>query len=274
MGVYGPAIAGINLIILISSTVLIYFGNILINFYLIDSLDFVSSNFSALPNLMLAVGVLGLLGGIFGVVVGATSHRAGLIVHAVFVSLIFILQLASIFVTAEVRSQLQHNILNQMTFDLYDVTTQYWTQPDFKERWDEVQRTYACCGFNAFNTGYQDWKGASLIHSDRSSYDYPLLVERKIDSIPDSCCLQETEDCGEGQLVSLKAHLEVYTHGCLAVLEQRMARDIQPVLNAYLGCGVALALLQIIAIVLSSAYSAALNRRKRRENEKYSSVRG
>ena len=38
MGVYGPAIAGVNLIILISSTVLIYFGNILINFYLIDTL--------------------------------------------------------------------------------------------------------------------------------------------------------------------------------------------------------------------------------------------
>lgn len=53
-----------------------------------------------------------------------------------------------------------------------------------------------------------------------------------------------------------------------------MSRDIKPVLDAYLGCGVALALLQIMTIVLSAAYSAALNRRKRREEERYSSARG
>ena len=38
MGVYGPLIAGINLIILISSTVLIYLGSVLVHFYLLPSL--------------------------------------------------------------------------------------------------------------------------------------------------------------------------------------------------------------------------------------------
>ena len=40
-----------------------------------------------------------------------------------------------------------------------------------------------------------------------------------------------------------------------------MHRDIEPVLLAYLVCGVLLALLQIISIVFSSAYCAALSRR-------------
>ena len=53
-----------------------------------------------------------------------------------------------------------------------------------------------------------------------------------------------------------------------------MATDIKPVLTAYLGCGVVLALLQIISIVLSSAYSAALTRRKKRDEERYTAVRG
>ena len=52
-----------------------------------------------------------------------------------------------------------------------------------------------------------------------------------------------------------------------------MTRDIMPVLLAYLGCGVILAILQIIAIVLSSAYSAALARRGRREEERYAAVK-
>ena len=57
------------------------------------------------------------------------------------------------------------------------------------------------------------------------------------------------------------------------LLQSRMTRDIMPVLLAYLGCGVILAILQIIAIVLSSAYSAALARRGRREEERYAAVK-
>ncbi len=34
--------------------------------------------------------------------------------------------------------------------------------------------------------------------------------------------IQETKDCGEGQLTSLKVHLEVYTHGCLEVLAVKL----------------------------------------------------
>ena len=37
--------------------------------------DFVTSNFSAVPNLMLAVGVMGLMAGLVGITVGATASR-------------------------------------------------------------------------------------------------------------------------------------------------------------------------------------------------------
>ena len=38
MGVYGPAIVGLNLVVLLASIILIYFANVLISFYLLPTL--------------------------------------------------------------------------------------------------------------------------------------------------------------------------------------------------------------------------------------------
>lgn len=273
MGVYGPAIAGVNLVLLISSTVLIYLGNVLITFYLLPTLNFVDESFSAAPSLMLVVGTLGLFIGCLGVVVGATANRTGLIVHAILVSLVVIVQVASIFVTSELRTELQpHNsVLRRVIPDLAGVTNRYWdVNDDFKDSWDTLQRNYACCGFMKFNLGYQDWRKASGSINGLASHSYI----NKVNAVPDSCCHVEAPGCGNNQLTSITAHERVYTHGCLSVLQKRMTNDVEPVLTAYLGCGVALALLQILAVVLSASYAAALNRRSNREEDKYASVRG
>ena len=47
-----------------------------------------------------------------------------------------------------------------------------------------------------------------------------------------------------------------------------MDRDVQPLLIAYLGCGVVLAILQLLAIVLSAAYTAVISRRAKRDSER------
>ena len=47
-----------------------------------------------------------------------------------------------------------------------------------------------------------------------------------------------------------------------------MSRDIEPVLVLYLGCGVVLAVTQLLAVVLSSAYTAALSRRNNRSMDR------
>ena len=38
MGVYGPAIVGLNLVVLLASIILLYFANVLISFYLLPTL--------------------------------------------------------------------------------------------------------------------------------------------------------------------------------------------------------------------------------------------
>jgi hypothetical protein len=52
-----------------------------------------------------------------------------------------------------------------------------------------------------------------------------------------------------------------------ANVQGRLTRDIEPVLLAYLASGVVLAILQILAIVLSSAYCAVLSRRAKKNND-------
>jgi len=271
MGVYGPLIAGVNLVLLISSTVLIYLGSVLIHFYLLPNLYFVTSNFSAVPNLMLAVGVMGLMAGLVGITVGATASRGGLIVHSVLVAFIFIVQLASIFTTFELRSELNNEILGKIPET--DIMSDYFTYQSSQDSWDNVQRTYSCCGLNGQNNGYWTWKQARGRQVNNRANNGVKVID--VNSVPDSCCVNEMEGCGKNinDKSTENACKDIFTHGCLYILQGRMKRDIMPVLLAYLGCGVILAILQIVAIVLSAAYSAALARRARREEERYAAVK-
>jgi len=259
MGVYGPAIAVVNLLLLVSSTVLVYLGSVLTNFYLLPTIDFVSLNFSAVPNLMLAVGGLGFFGGLMGVVAGAMASRPALVVHALFLSVLFILQLASIFTTSELRADLESHLLDRTgDYNINEVAEQYAQDPYFRHRWDVLQETYACCGFYNLNTGFRDWS--------RPSASATAVLQQN--AVPDSCCVQQTEGCGRDMMTRQDPYLVIYTHGCLSILQSRMDRDVQPLLIAYLGCGVVLAILQLLAIVLSAAYTAVISRRAKRDSER------
>ncbi|XP_023331651.1 tetraspanin-3 [Eurytemora carolleeae] len=256
MGVYGPAIVGFNLLLLICSTVLIYLGSMLITFYLLPTLSFVHGAFAAVPYLIIIAGGGGLIGGLLGVGVGATASRPGLIVHAILLTLVFITMLASVFTAYDLRSKLENKILDKMSYNLHDFTTNYWKYPAERENWDELQRNYQCCGLQQMNTGYKDWQsGAVSGHVPAST-------------VPDSCCLYETTGCGKDIGGKLHPYLEINTHGCLAILDGRMTRDIEPLLLGYLISGTLLALLQMVCIVMSSAYCAALTRRVQREKER------
>merc|ERR1712137_1236124 len=60
----------------------------------------------------------------------------------------------------------------------------------------------------------------------------------------------------------IRAHEKIFTHGCLAIMKERLYRDIAPLLLTYIGCCVVLTLLCIVSLVLASAYVAAINRRR------------
>jgi len=84
--------------------------------------------------------------------------------------------------------------------------------------------------------------------------------------------LTEVNNCGlgtgEGIFQDLYPGHSIFTHGCLTILEGRLERDVEPVLIAYIGCAVVLALLQILGLVLAAAYVAAITRKMKPEGDR------
>ena len=78
MGTKFPSLLGLtNLILLVSSTILMYLGSALTTFYLLDSLDFISVWFAVVPNIMVALGVSCFVVAIYGGFVAANANRSG-----------------------------------------------------------------------------------------------------------------------------------------------------------------------------------------------------
>lgn len=266
MGVYQPLLCGINLILLCASTSLLYLGSILINFYLLPSLNLYSSNFDNVPYLIIALGVMLFIFSIFGFVATASKERTILIIYATIMGLTFILQLASIFCTIDFKNELElEEILRHHMPEQDAEMEKYWTDPDIQSKWDTLQRDFQCCGVGhglSYHTGYKDWERVAA-NSE--------VENAKNNGVPPSCCLDEESGCsGSGSEIfqELRPERKIYVHGCMAVISKRLERDVQPVLLTYIVCAVVLALLEIISLVLASAYAAAISRKTRREEDR------
>ena len=59
--------------------------------------------------------------------------------------------------------------------------------------------------------------------------------------------------------------LDIWKDGCIEVLRQKMKVEVKPMLLAYVGVGVVLALVELITVVLASAYTAQISRGSRKD---------
>jgi len=266
MGVYQPLICGLNLLLLFASTAMIYLGSILINFYLLPSMELISSNFSNVPYLIVSIGVMLLFFSFFGFVAAGSKNRIILAVYAALMGVTFIVQLASIFCTVDFRNELElEEILTHHYSEMDDEMSTYWTDDYVKAKWDTLQRDFQCCGAGGsqgFNTGFKDWERVAAKAYSSSARDY---------GVPLSCCLIEQSGCaGFGSQIfqDLRPERKIYTHGCMTVIDKRMKRDVHPLLLTYIICAVVLALIEIISVVLASAYVAAISRKSKRTGDR------
>ena len=134
----------------------------------------------------------------------------------------------------------------------------YWVDEDVKYRWDTLQRDFQCCGAWNMKTGYTDW----------DKYGEIGFTGRR--GVPDSCCLHEEPGCGVNSVdifTDIHAYEKIQIHGCLAIMKERLLRDIAPLLLTYIGCSVLLTLLTIISLVLAAAFVASINRKEKHEND-------
>lgn len=257
MGKYAAVLSILNLVMLVASTACLYLSSILINIYLLPYLELVNTHFTTVPYLILAIGFMLFILSMFGVVAAGLKSRAALIIYAVLMSIIVVIQLASIFVTMELRNEMERKVMFQTTSpEMHEEMRNYWNDESIQYKWDTLQRDFQCCGALNLRTGFQDW--------DRVNQDIRNTVRRR--GVPNSCCLVESEGCGEHDtdiFTDQLAYEKIHIHGCLAIMKERLNRDVEPLLLTYIGSCVVLALLSIISLVLASAFVASINRKEK-----------
>ena len=243
-----PVLLGLlNLVLLIASTTLMYLGGSLINFYLLDKFDFVSVWFRVVPNVIVGLGVASFIVSLFGCFVALNDKRWQLFLYSALVACLFIVQLGGIFAAMELRGVISRGefVGSDVLSDLDD----YKANPATRAKWDALHREFGCCGGLNFNDGYKIWRNADIGRDDNS--------------IPDSCCLRPRNGCGKDLFLKHQEasvpHL-IHTHGCVTVVEERLSTQIVPILLAYAGVGVLLALFQLLAVVFACSWASAISR--------------
>jgi len=258
---YVPALCFLNLILLVSSTACLYLGSIFINIYLLPYLSLLSSNFATVPYLILSIGALLLLLSICGIVAAASKSRPALITYAIVLGLAFVLQLAAIFTSMELRNEMYYpNFFDRARVETFEEMSLYWVDEDVKFKWDTLQRDFQCCGAYNLHNAYNDWKNAANANNRNQ-------VSNNI-RLPDSCCIEEDENCAASFDWSEQfAYRKINMNGCMTIMRKRLHRDIIPVLLHFIICTVVLALISLITLVLSAALVASITRKARQEKD-------
>jgi len=252
-----------SVILIVTSTIVIFSSVILMKFYHLPTLVFWSSFFYYTPYLMVSLGVYMLVISIYGFAITGTENRGVLAVFAVLLCLAFVGQLASIFTAIQTQTVIK---LDQSVGSNYIGTLkEYGRDPWVTAHWDALQQDMRCCGAKGKNSGHTDYKNA------------PLKGDQTGNSLPDSCCVTVKKGCGKDVLEHSSASSTlmdtIWVIGCLDALEYRLKNDVTTMMGVYAGVGVAIALIELIAVVLTSAFIAQITRRRLREEMMWNSVR-
>lgn len=241
-----------NVFLLITSTILIFTAIVLMKFYHVDKLDFWSAYFKVVPTYMITLGVYTFLVTFFGFAISGSEKRIFIAVYAIFLAIAFLAQLGSIFISLELRTTISQAGITATSVN--EDLNKYGSDYSITAKWDELQRYLHCCGGNNYLIGFNDYRSTPIGQNF---------------SVPDSCCHEPHEGCGQGvfRLSHDQVRNKIFTNGCMTLLKDTLETDVLPMMIVYACVGVILALVELITVVLASAYVAQINRRQRREEK-------
>jgi len=172
--------------------------------------------------------------------------------YAVLLAVAFLAQLASIFFAMELRTEVNKNITP--TSEIIAELNQYGLAPEITSKWDTLQKEFHCCGGTGHLIGYENYRNT------------PLGAKN---SVPDSCCVHYSENCGANmlQLIKLPFKTTFTSTDVWKSLTDKLRTDVIPMMVVYAIIGVILALTELITVVLACAYVAQIRRRRLRAEE-------
>jgi len=245
-----------NVLMLIVSTLLIFFSGILIHFYHLTKLDFWSWYFYACPMCMLALGLYTFAVSVYGFLISKKESRKLLSLVAIFFSIAFLVQLFSIFTAIGVNNTIRQTI-NIPKLLIQENMGQYEKDYTIKNNWDSMQRNLRCCGDLNHETGYMSW--SFFLNED----------------VPDSCCHKESEGCGRGKLnikYQNQPEFGIWKVGCMEILQTKLRDEVTRLMMVYSGVGVLLAIVELITVVLACSYIAQITRRMKKNDMRTKAV--
>ncbi|XP_028264867.1 CD63 antigen [Parambassis ranga] len=176
---------------------------------------------SGAPIVIIVVGVVIFFVAFFGCCGAWKENYCMVTMFAVLLSVIIIVEIAAAIAAYVFRDKLSTIVQDSLT----DMITNYKNGSDeFRKSVDHLQEGLKCCGVNSS----ADWKSFS---SDGKS-------------VPDSCCLNVTKDCGKNAMGDAK---KVHTEGCHDAVEAVLKQNVLWVIIAAL----VIAFLQITGIVFA-----------------------
>ncbi|XP_013871689.1 CD63 antigen [Austrofundulus limnaeus] len=176
---------------------------------------------SAGPIVIISVGVLVFFIAFFGCCGAWKENQCMVVTFAVLLSLIIIAEIAAAILGYVFRNKISKVVQDSLT----DMINKYGnSSKETQDAVDKLQETWKCCGVNSSS----DWKNFSPDGG----------------TVPDSCCLNVTKNCGKGTMTDAS---KVYQKGCHDVLETFIRNNIQWVIIA----AVVIAVLQVLGVVFA-----------------------
>merc|ERR1719219_3049746 len=100
--------------------------------------------------------------------------------------------------------------------------------------WDAIQGEFKCCGVS----GYEDWK--------KTPFGGNGKVPQNKWKVPDSCCREETENCGNG-FDKRDPTKDIFTDGCWTTIEEAIDSNSKMALGIGIGVVVVLIIVAVAA---------------------------
>nr|XP_046252448.1 CD63 antigen [Scatophagus argus] len=176
---------------------------------------------SGAPIVLIGVGVVIFFIAFFGCCGAWKENYCMVTTFAVFLSLIIIVEIAAAIAGYIFRNKLSTVVQDSLTemISSYNNGT-----AEFKDTVDKLQEDLKCCGVNSS----ADWRN----------------FRPEGNSVPDSCCVNVTKNCGLGTMTDAA---KVHQKGCHDAVEALLKKNIQWVIVAAL----VIAFLQIMGVVFA-----------------------
>ncbi|XP_073326774.1 CD63 antigen [Pagrus major] len=209
-----------NFIFWICGLALIVLG-ILVQLGLHKNMMIKDASASGVPIVLIAVGVVIFFIAFFGCCGAWKENYCMVTTFAVFLSLIIIIEIAAAIAGYVFRNKVSAVVQDSLT----DMITNYNNSTEeFRESVDRLQIDLKCCGVNSSS----DWRH----------------YKPEGNSVPDSCCVNVTTNCGSGIMTDTT---KVHQLGCHDAMEAFLKKNIQWVIVGAL----VIAFLQIMGIVFA-----------------------